>query len=125
MTLLIYIQITLASLYFCFETLEMTGLIWLFFVLNLCSILSILWVKDFSKFSSLRIYNYNNCRMVFTLTLIVLELLLINEPSYAETTPFEELLNDVEIFITGILVGVLWFPEITRKPLQKPEDLDK
>ena len=115
MTLLIYTQVMLASLYFCFENLEMTNLIWVVFILNLFSILSIVWVKDFSKFSKYKIYTFNSCRMVFTLTLIALELLLINEPSYAETTPFEELLNDVEIFITGILVGVLWFPEIKRK----------
>lgn len=47
-------------------------------------------------------------RIIFTGTLIVLELLIYLLPQPIGTSPLQGFVNDVEVFVTGILVGVLW-----------------
>ena len=47
-------------------------------------------------------------RLIFTLTLILLEFFIYLSPEPVGLSALQGFINDAEVFVTGILVGVLW-----------------
>ena len=110
MRALIALQATLAILYFVTGSFQMNWSLWITLALNL-SALVFLWKHHLAP------YRFNTqkirlARLLFTLTLILLELLIEFTTIQNNPTVLSELINDSETFVTGILIGLLWRKEL-------------
>lgn len=113
MLFLITFQAFLSILYFVTSPFDMNWGLWVTLVVNLLA-LTYLW-KHYRFSSVLNNKNARLARLIFTATLFLLEFLILFTSTPVSSTGILGLINDSEVFITGILVGALWRNEILGK----------
>lgn len=106
MSYLIMLQGALAILYFVTSTFQMNWALWITLSLNLLALLY-LWKYHLVSYE-LNTPKVRIARLVFTVTLIFLELLVEFTTTQSAPDVLAELINDSETFVTGILIGLLW-----------------
>jgi hypothetical protein len=110
MLFLIALQATLASLYFAASPFQMNLGLWLTLALNFLA-LAYLWRHHRISYE-LHTRRVRIARLIFTITLIFLEILIQFTPNSANPEGILGFINDSEVFITGILIGILWRKEL-------------
>lgn len=113
MIFLIALQALLAIIYFATSPFDMNWGLWITLILNLLA-LGYLW-KHHRICRELNTHQARIARLIFTVTLILLELLILFTPNPVSPDGIHGLINDSEVFITGILIGLLWRNEILGK----------
>jgi len=113
MRLLIVLQALLAVIYYVTSPFEMNWSLWLTLALNLIA-LGYLW-KHYRSSNEIPTREGRIARWVFTITLILMEFLILLTPTPVSPDGILGLINDSEVFVTGILIGVLWHREILGK----------
>jgi hypothetical protein len=103
---LMILQALMAGLYFYSAPFVISVPLWITLVINLGSLFKLaqIFLKNPKHFYG----NIKILRVLFTLTLILMELLIFLLPDPVGTTALQGFINDAEVFITGILVGMLW-----------------
>jgi hypothetical protein len=103
---LMILQALMAGLYFYSAPFVISVPLWITLAINLGSLfkLSQIFLKNPEYFYR----NIKILRVLFTGTLVLMELLIFLLPDPVGTSAFQSFINDAEVFITGILVGVLW-----------------
>jgi hypothetical protein len=104
------LQATLAILYFVTSPFHMSWSLWPTLILNLLA-LAYLW-KHHRISYELHTKRVRTARLVFTITLVALEILIQFTPNSANPEGLLGFVNDSEVFITGILIGILWRREL-------------
>lgn len=108
---LLSLQILISTLYYLSAPFNLTFLIYLFWSINFCSVIYLL--VNANKLYAPLLPALKRVRLVFTATLVLLEITInLNSNSYAADN-FHGLVSDAEVLITGIILGVLWFHTIT------------
>ena len=108
---LLSLQILVSTLYYLSAPFNLTFFIYLFWAINLSSVVYLL--INVNKLYAPLLPPLKRARLVFTVTLALLEITInLNSNSYAADN-FHGLVNDAEVLITGMLLGVLWFHKIT------------
>ncbi|SNX29175.1 hypothetical protein SAMN06295945_1540 [Polynucleobacter meluiroseus] len=111
MLYLIFLQILFSAAYYITSPFEMNWSLWAALALNFIA-LGYLF-KHHQIAHELLHRRIRIARIVFTLTIFLLELLILFTPN--PVSPDEGifgLINDGEVLITGILLGVLWRKEL-------------
>ena len=104
-------QISISALYYITAPFSLNFFIYLFWGINFISAVYLL--VNSTKLAIPLINPLKRVRLIFTVTLILLELVInLNSNSYAADN-FHGLVSDSEVLITGITLGVLWFHSIT------------
>ena len=102
--------------YYLSAPFNLTFFIYLFWSINLGSVVYLL--INANKLYAPLLPPLKRARLVFTVTLALLEITInLNSNSYAADN-FHGLVSDAEVLITGIILGVLWFHTITA-PIKK------
>lgn len=116
--ILLPLQLLISAIYYVSAPFVLTPLILFFWLVNAaCVIYLIAHAKDLVGEMGT---GFKRARLIFTVTLILLELTInMNSDSYAADN-FHGLVSDMEVLITGITLGVLWYQELTAKLLNKP-----
>ena len=112
MILLIVIQFALTVLYFATANVDMSNTLWIVLMINLTTLgyLTLQYKnKDFIFTPKVKI-----ARLIFTVTLLIMEILEILVPHPLNADGVLGLINDSEVFVTGILIGALWSKELLR-----------
>jgi hypothetical protein len=113
---LLILQISISAIYYISAPFSLTFFIYFFWGVNFVSAFYLL--INSSKLAIPLINPLKRVRLIFTATLILLELVInLNSNSYAADN-FHGLVSDSEVLVTGITLGVLWFHSITA-PLTK------
>ena len=113
---LLFLQILVSTLYYLSAPFNLTFFIYLFWSINFCAVIYLL--INANKLYAPLLQPLKRARLVFTATLVLLEITInLNTNSYAADN-FHGLVSDVEVLITGIILGVLWFHNITA-PIKK------
>ncbi len=110
MIFLMVLQALLAILYFYTAPFVLTMPIELTLLINIGALFKlgqIFWSHPDSFFQRIKLL-----RSIFTLTLVLLEFLIFLTPDPVSLTPLQGFINDVEVFVTGILTGVIWQDQI-------------
>jgi len=114
---LLSLQILVSTLYYLSAPFNLTFFIYLFWAINLGSVIYLL--INASKLYAPLLPPLKRARLVFTVTLALLEITInLNSNSYAADN-FHGLVSDTEVLITGIILGVLWFHTITASIKKK------
>jgi hypothetical protein len=113
MLFLILFQAFLAVIYFVTSSFNMNWSLWITLALNFLA-LGYLWNHHRVSFE-LKSRKVRIARLIFTITLFLLEFLILFTPSPVNTDGILGLINDGEVFITGMLIGILWRKEILGK----------
>jgi drug/metabolite transporter (DMT)-like permease len=113
MRLLIVLQALLAVIYYITSPFEMNWSLWITLALNLLA-LGYLW-KYHRITHEIPTREGRIARLVFTITLILMEFLILFTTTPVSPDGILVLINDSEVFVTGILIGVLWHREILGK----------
>ena len=103
MRLLIVLQAVAAATYYMTAPFALNASIWLMLGINAGALLW-LWVTCQHPARQ----SYKHARIIFTITLFLLEAVIGMTDSPISTTELQGLANDAEVLITGILLGVLW-----------------
>jgi hypothetical protein len=109
--LLLPLQFLVSAFYYVNAPFILTPLILFLWVLNAACVIYLLihanqLVGEMSA-------DFKRARLAFTATLILLELTInMNSDSYAADR-FHGLASDIEVLVTGITLGVLWYKELT------------
>jgi len=107
------LQLLVSALYYITAPFTLTPLILFFWFAN--SLCVLYFIRNGELPTAELSANFKRARLVFTATLVLLELTInINSDSYAADN-FHGLVSDMEVLITGITLGVLWFQELTAK----------
>ncbi len=61
-------------------------------------------------------------RIIFTATLLLLEFFIFLTPDPVSLSPLQGFINDAEVFVTGILTGILWQDYILKLRFQWPRN---
>jgi len=112
MILLMVLQALLAILYFYTASFGITLALQLTLFVNMGALFKlgqIYWKAPDLFFSQIRVL-----RIIFSITLLVLELLIFIAPDQLGISPLQSFINDAEVFVTGILSGVLWQDKILK-----------
>ena len=118
MRLLIVLQAVAAAVYYMTAPFSLTPSIWLMLAIN-TSALAWLWATCPHPARQ----SYKHARLIFTITLFLLEAVISMTDSPISTTELQGLANDAEVLITGILLGVLWHDLFTTaRPLKSQHD---
>jgi len=113
---LLSLQILVSTFYYLSAPFNLTFFIYLFWSINLGSVVYLL--INANKLYATLLPPLKRARLVFTVTLALLEITInLNSNSYAADN-FHGLVSDAEVLITGIILGVLWFHTITA-PIKK------
>jgi len=114
---LLLLQILISTLYYLSAPFNLTFFIYLFWTINLCSVVYLL-INANELYAPL-LNNLKRARLIFTATVMLLELVInLNSNSYAADN-FHGLVSDAEVLITGMVLGVLWFHNITALNVKK------
>ena len=113
---LLFLQILVSTLYYLSAPFNLTFFIYLFWSINFCAVIYLL--INANKLYAPLLQPLKRARLVFTATLVLLEITInLNTNSYAADN-FHGLVSDLEVLITGVILGVLWFHNITA-PIKK------
>lgn len=105
MKLVIVMQMILSALYCYTGAFTMTVALWLVYIISNLSLLLIL----FNRFNGFGIgISSQGARIIFTASLFLLELLIVLQPMVSSTHYWLGLINDAEVLVTGLLLGLLW-----------------
>lgn len=107
---LILLQALSAVVYYVTAPFNLTLWIWLVLIINTIA-LGYLWVVCEHP----RRQSFRHARLIFTLTLLLLEAVIGMTDSPISTTELQGLANDAEVLFTGMLLGVLWHDLITAR----------
>ena len=110
MLLLIGLQALLTALYFVTAPFEMSDSLWIVLTFNLLALAYLYKLKPATHNPHSR--NYRYARLAFTATLIILEFFIFFSPNPVSPDGVLGLINDAEVLVTGILLGILWRHEI-------------
>ena len=111
MRLLILLQALTAAVYYITAPFGLTLWIWLALTINIGA-LALLWITCPHPARK----SYRHARLIFTVTLFLLEAVIAMTDSPISTTELQGLANDAEVLTTGILLGVLWHELFKAKP---------
>lgn len=100
---LIVLQALSALAYYITAPFSLTLWIWLTLAINTAALI-FLWQACHDTTSAA----FRSARWGFTLSVILLELVIGLTDSPISTTELQGVINDVEVLTTGILLGVLW-----------------
>jgi hypothetical protein len=106
MILLMVLQALLAILYFYTAPFPMTWPIYITLFINIGGLIKlgqVFLIRGEDFLNHIRLL-----RLIFTLTLILLEFFIYLSPEPVGLSALQGFINDAEVFVTGILVGVLW-----------------
>lgn len=103
MRILIVLQALSAAVYYATAPFALTWQIGVMLLLNLGA-LAFLWRTPFAP----ELVTFRQARLVFTVTLLLLEAVIQMTDSPISTTEIQGLANDAEVLLTGMLLGVLW-----------------
>ena len=103
MRFLIVLQALAATIYYATAPFTLTPAIWLMLAINVGALIG-LWIACPHPTRK----SYRHARIIFTITLFLLELVIGMTDSPISTTELQGLANDAEVLVTGILLGVLW-----------------
>ena len=113
---LLSLQILVSTLYYLSAPFNLTFFIYLFWSINFCSVIYLL--INANKLHAPLLQTLKKARLIFTASVVFLELAInLNSNSYAADN-FHGLVSDAEVLITGIILGILWFHNITA-PIKK------
>ena len=111
--LLLATQAAVSALYYLTAPFHLSVLVILFWLANTVSILLLL--KNYAGLVGQLTPNLKRYRLVFTLTLIISEVIInIASDSY-QADNLHGFISDTEVLFTGMTLGVLWHYEITNK----------
>ena len=100
---LIVLQALSAIAYYATAPFGLTGWIWLTLTVNTAALI-FLWQTCRDTTSPA----FRTARSTFTVSVILLELVIGLTDSPISTTALQGVINDIEVLTTGILPGVLW-----------------
>ena len=110
MRYLILLQAALAILYFITGPFQMNWSLWITLTINLLA-LAYLWKHHHTSCEE-STPGARSARLIFIITLILLELLIEYTTTQFSQDVLSDLINDSETFITGVLIGLLWRNEL-------------
>jgi hypothetical protein len=110
MLLLIGLQASLTALYFVTAPFQMSDSLWIILSLNLFALAYL--YKRYQVTHNPRSRHHRYARLAFTVTLIALEFFIFFSPNPVSPDGVLGLINDAEVLVTGILLGILWRHEI-------------
>jgi len=115
--ILLPLQLLISAIYYVSAPFVLTPLILFFWLINaVCVVYLIIHAKQLVGQMGT---GFKRARLIFTVTLILLELTInMNSDSYAADN-FHGLVSDMEVLVTGMMLGVLWYKELTTKLLNK------
>ena len=116
--ILLPLQLLISAIYYVSAPFVLTPLILSFWLINaVCVVYLIIHAKQLVGQMGT---GFKRARLTFTASLILLELTInMNSDSYAADN-FHGLVSDMEVLVTGMTLGVLWYQELTAKLLNKP-----
>lgn len=103
MRILIVLQALAAAIYYMTAPFALNLSIWLMLTINVGA-LAWLWVTCPHPTRQ----SYKHARIIFTITLFLLEGVIGLTDTPVSQTELQGLANDAEVLVTGILLGVLW-----------------
>ena len=112
MILLMVLQALLAILYFYTASFGITLALLVILFINMGALFKLgqtYWKAPDSFFSQIKIL-----RVIFSVTLLALELMIFIAPDQLVAPPLQNFINDAEVFVTCILSGVLWQDKILK-----------
>jgi len=112
MILLMVLQALLAILYFYTASFGTTLALQVTLFINIGALFKlgqIYWKAPDLFFSQIRLL-----RIIFSVALLALELFIFVAPDQQVASPIQGFINDAEVFVTGILSGVLWQDKILK-----------
>ena len=112
MKLVIPLQMILAALYFYTGEFSMTFALWVVYLISNGSLL-VIFISDQGAKPS--VVSYPLARISFTVSLFLLEFLLMLQPTAPSTLLWIGLINDAEVLVTGLLLGLLWHDKFLPK----------
>jgi hypothetical protein len=106
------LQLVVSAIYYITAPFPLGLFVVLFWLLNALSV--ILLIKNRHGLSGQLSPGLKKLRLLFTVTLVILEIIinLISEPYAADN--FHGFISDVEVLVTGITLGLLWHYELTQ-----------
>ena len=115
MRLLIVLQALAAAVYYMTAPFSLTSSIWLMLAINVGALA---WLWGTCPHPARK--SYQHARIIFTITLFLLEAVIGMTDTPVSQTELQGLANDAEVLVTGILLGVLWHDLFTRKSRNQP-----
>ncbi len=106
MILLMVLQAMVAILYFYTAPFTMNGPLYITLIINIGTLFKLaqsFMSREVDFFDRIR-----RLRLIFTITLLLLEFFIYLRPDPVSMTQLQGFINDIEVFVTGMLVGVLW-----------------
>lgn len=103
MRTLILLQALAAVVYYVTAPFSLNASIWLMLAINTAALFW-LWITCPHPARK----SYQHARIIFTITLFLLEAVIGMTDTPVSQTELQGLANDAEVLITGILLGVLW-----------------
>lgn len=110
MRFLILLQALSAIAYYVSAPFEMTLWIWLTLIANTAALLYLFKTCIEPTGAAFR-----TARLGFTLSVVLLEGVIGLTDSPISTTELQGVINDTEVLMTGMLLGVLWYDRITAR----------
>ena len=121
MILLMVLQALLAILYFYTASFGTTLALQVTLFINIGALFKLaqIFVRSPDRFFE----HIKVLRIIFSATLLLLEFLIFLTPEPVSLSPLQGFINDAEVFVTGILNGVLWQDQILglRIPFMKKD----
>lgn len=114
---LLLLQLLVSTLYYVSAPFVLTPFIFFFWGLNAASVIVLL--KNSASLNHVLTPKLKLVRYVFTGTLICLEIVInITSDSYVADN-LHGFISDMEVLVTGITLGVLWYKELTAQSKRK------
>ena len=110
MIFLMVLQALLAILYFSTAPFSMSLSLEVTLLINVASLFKlgqIFFQTPEAFFLRIKLLRY-----IFTGTLLLLEFFIFLTPDPVSLSPLQGLINDAEVFVTGLLTGILWQDQI-------------
>ncbi len=112
MIFLMVLQALLAILYFYTAPFAMTMPLEVTLFINIGSLFKlgqIFWKAPDQFFEKI-----NLLRVIFTATLFLLEFFIFLTPDPVSLSSIQGFINDAEVFVTGLLTGILWKDKVLK-----------
>ena len=106
MILLMVLQALLAILYFYTAPFSMSPALYITLIINVGSLFKL--GQAFQNLGADFFDRIRLLRWIFSITLLLLEFFIYLRPDPVSLTALQGFINDAEVFVTGLLVGVLW-----------------
>jgi len=112
MLFILPLQLIVSAIYYITAPFHLGLFVVIFWLLNSLSVVFL--IKYRHGLSGQLTPRLKNLRLFFTLTLVILEIIInvISAPYAADN--FHGFISDIEVLVTGITLGLLWHHEFTK-----------